>query len=631
MKSFGLFVVTLMAIVFAGGADAATGLLATASETAESHVHGVDGSLFGLWTVIPFMGILLSIALFPIFLPKFWHHHYGKIAGVWGIIGACMMIFMGEANGGGFHRTLQSAFHTYVLEYIPFIVLLLGLFTIAGGIYVKGDMKGTPLMNTIFLAVGAAIASWVGTTGASMLMIHPVLRANKKRKRKVHIIVFFIFLVSNIGGALTPMGDPPLFLGFLKGVPFAWTFHLFFPMVILMVALLLIFFAIDTFIYRREKPQFEEIPVEKRQSVGLQGKLNFVWLAGLVAVVIAYGSTQKTIFFYESGAVQQEQRAVETLEHLKERVETDSVADVYDDAVEFETAWAWAVDGDFEEAVDFLDPLKEGERYSPAASRETLAAIDDPKVPKVRKEVLVSYAPVTEALESGDKDAEEALLTVLDQRIAAVDETTREQAIRSVHFGHIGHLPFSNIFREIVILLMAICSLLTTKKFIREANSFNWEPILEVAKLFAGIFICMVPALAILQAGSDGSLGFLIDNVTSPARYFWVTGLLSSFLDNAPTYLVFFETAKSSGMTEDLVAGAVPISQVYLLAISCGAVFMGANSYIGNAPNFMVKAIAEQNDVKMPGFLGYLLWSFGILVPLFALLTLIFFMSSSIL
>ncbi len=468
---------------------------------AEGH-HGLDGSKLGLWLILPFAGLLLAIAVCPLVAPKFWHHHYGKVAAGFGVLAVLLMIIVGESNGGGFHATLQSGAHVYLADYLPFIILLLGLFTIATGIYIRGDFRGTPFTNTMFLLVGTLIASWIGTTGASMLMIQPLLRANKPRKKKAHIVVFFIFLVSNIGGSLTPLGDPPLFLGFLKGVDFFWTMHIL-PETLFCASILLVtFFILDSVIYKGDPlPPIDA--TQTREKFGILGAHNLIFLGGMIGAILG---------------------------------------------------GAWLA----------------GEG--------------------------------------------------------------RPLAGKALHIGDLAEIGYASLLRDVVILIMAGLSLYTTRKAIRDSNNFSWGPIKEVAKLFAGIFICMVPALSILAAGKDGALSFVVNNVEYPWQYFWATGLLSSFLDNAPTYLVFFQTAQATpmsvfhgrGIEGDAVSTLVDMPHIILVAISCGAVFMGANTYIGNAPNFMVKAIAEENDVKMPSFIGYMLWSVGILIPLFILLTLIF-------
>jgi len=477
--------------VIAGTVAAAVGLLPVVALAAgggqgDAHAGGaphLDGTALGLLWAVPFAGMLLSIAIFPLVAPHFWEHNFGKISGIW--IAVVLLPFLVLF---GWQLTLFEVLHLALLEYLPFIILLLALFTVAGGIHFAGSVRGSPLSNTAFLAGGTAIASWTGTTGASMLLIRPVMRANKDRKHKVHVIIFFIFLVSNIGGALTPLGDPPLFLGFLKGVSFFWpTVHVFLPMLLLAVALLAIFYVMDTVLYRKEgglPPATGE-----KSKIGINGWPNVALLGCVVAAVLMSGVWKPGIVF-----------------------------DIYHVDVELQ-----------------------------------------------------------------------------------------------------------NLVRDVLLLLITWVSWRFTDREHRRANEFNWHPIIEVAKLFAGIFVTIVPVIAILKAGEHGALSVVIGAVTDEAgqplnaMYFWLTGILSSFLDNAPTYLVFFNAA--GGDAEQLMG---PLSGT-LLAISAGAVFMGANSYIGNAPNFMVKAIAESSGIRMPSFFGYLAWSGLILLPLFAVLTVVFF------
>ncbi|WP_291862958.1 sodium:proton antiporter [Bradyrhizobium sp.] len=442
----------------------------------------LDGAALRLGWALPFVGILLSIALFPLLAPHFWEHHFGKIASVWALLIAGPLAFwFGPVTA--WHVLAHTAF----LEYFPFILLLLALFTVASGIVVSGNLHGTPATNVILLTIGTALASVIGTTGASMVMIRPVIRANDNRLHNVHVVVFFIFLVSNIGGSLTPLGDPPLFLGFLRGVDFFWTTTHLLPQTLFVAAFVLaIFFAIDTAIYKREG----SIPMDPTPDhpIRVSGGINFV----LVGLIIA--------------------------------------------------------------AILMSAKLKLG---------------------------IVSV------------------------------------------FGT--ELAVQNLLRDAVMILVTLTSLALTPKASHEANGFSWTPIVEVAALFAAIFVTIIPVLAILRAGSSGAFAPLIalvtnqDGTANNAAYFWLTGALSSFLDNAPTYLVFFEMA--GGNAERLMnQGALTLA-----AISAGAVFMGANTYIGNAPNFMVYAIARERGVKMPSFFGYMLWSGFILLPVFALTTVIFF------
>ena len=446
---------------------------------ATPHLNGADLSIY--W-VLPFAGILLSIAVFPLLAPNFWHHHFGKISAFWALLFICPFIFK-----VGFSITLYELLHVGLLEYIPFIILLLALFTISGGVQLTGSLVGKPIVNTVLILIGTILASWMGTTGASMLLIRPLIRANKDRQKKVHIIVFFIFLVANIGGSLTPLGDPPLFLGFLKGVNFFWTTTaMFLPMLFMVICLLAIFFALDTYFYNRE----EALPIQEvYEPIRLKGSFNLILLGGVIGGVLLSGFWKPHIQF-----------------------------DIY-------------------------------------------------------------YV----------------------------------------------HLELQNVVRDFILLGLTIVSLKLTPIQIRKANEYTSFPIIEVAKLFAGIFVTIIPAIAILKSGTNGSLGIIINSVSNDAgpinyMYFWATGILSSFLDNAPTYLVFFNTA---GGDPSLLMG--DLSQT-LLAISAGAVFMGANTYIGNAPNFMVKSISESSGIEMPSFFGYFFqWSVPILTPLFILVSIIFF------
>ena len=459
--------------------------------------HGVDGGSLPLWSVIPFVGILLSIAIAPLVAEDFWHHHYGKVSLAWALIFCIPYLIVFRDKG------VYDILHIYLLDYIPFIVLLWGLYTVAGGILVRGTLRGTPTVNTLILLIGTAIASWVGTTGASMLLIRPMIRANAYRQSKVHLIVFFIFLVSNIGGSLTPLGDPPLFLGFLHGVPFFWTMTILPHMVFVSVFVLVIFFVFDSIMFKREGGQVPDDGTS--EPLRVDGVFNSVFLLGVMGAVLMSGT--------------------------------------------------WKPGKDFNV------------------------------------------------------------------------------------FGV--HLPLQNLAREVIIIFCGLLSLRFTpvSDELRQANGFTWFPIEEVGKLFAGIFITIIPALKILQAGADGALSSLVSVVEQPIHYFWITGGLSSFLDNAPTYLTFFNTGlgklhMSEEILPEILASGFDLSKDpryqtfvnYLTAISCGAVFMGANTYIGNAPNFMVKAIAESQDIRMPSFFGYMLWSGLILLPIFVIVTFVFFL-----
>ncbi|TFU39416.1 sodium:proton antiporter [Neisseria sp. WF04] len=458
-------------------------LLLAPLPAAASSLNGANLSL--LWG-IPFVLILLSIATGPLLFSTIWHHHFGKITALLTVL---FLIPFTAAFGPA--ETSRTVAHALVAEYIPFIILLFALYTISGGILVWGNLHGSPRLNTAILAIGTVLASIMGTTGAAMLLIRPLLKANDNRKHRVHVVVFFIFLVANIGGGLTPLGDPPLFLGFLKGVDFGWTLrHMMVPVVLSSAILLTLFYFLDRYYFTRENEVLPQDP-SPDSPLKLFGKWNFLLLGGVVCAVLVSG------------------------------------------------LWKPQHPG-----IDILGT----------------------------------------------------------------------------------HYLLPNLLRDAVLLVLAAVSLAITPKQVRAGNEFNWEPILEVGKLFLGIFITIAPVIAMLQAGEKGAFAGLIslvhDSSGQPvnAMYFWITGLLSAFLDNAPTYLVFFNMA--GGDAQALMSGHLFYT---LLAVSMGSVFMGALSYIGNAPNFMVKAIAEQRKVPMPGFFGYMAWSLTILVPLFVLHTFIFF------
>jgi Na+/H+ antiporter NhaD/arsenite permease-like protein len=444
-----------------------------------------DGALLTAVWGVPFAGILLCIALMPLLTPHFWHHHYGKVVAAWSLAFLIPFAVMFGANVAG-----ENLIHVLFAEYIPFIVLLTALYTVSGGIFIRGNLHGSPALNTAILAIGAFLASFMGTTGASMLMIRPLIRANDNRKHVAHVVVFFIFIVSNAGGSLTPLGDPPLFLGFLKGVDFFWTLqHLFPQSLFLMGSLLVIFFILDSWFYhKREEVQVFDPTPDSRQ-IGFDGKVNFTLLAGVVALVLMSGVWKTDVVFNVAGT----------------------------------------------------------------------------------------------------------------------------------------EVGLPGLVRDAGLLLIIFISLKLTPTQVHADNQFGWGPMQEVAKLFAGIFLTIIPVIAMLKAGVNGPFGAVVTAVTNPdgspnvMMYFWITGLLSSFLDNAPTYLVFFNTA--GGDAQVLMTTLAPT----LAAISAGAVFMGANSYIGNAPNLMVKAIAEDRGIKMPSFFGYMAWSICVLIPLFIVMTFIWF------
>ncbi len=441
------------------------------------------GDLVHPASVAPFGLLLLCIAVFPLLNPHWWEHNKNKglIVAALGIPIAGYILTFG-------HHGLEALEHAGK-EYVSFLVLLGSLFVISGGVYVRGSLKGSPIVNSMFLGLGAAIASFIGTTGASMLLIRPLLRANERRTRVAHVVVFFIFTVSNCGGLLTPLGDPPLFLGFLKGVPFEWTFRLWPQWAVVNGLLLVVFFIWDSMaIHREAHSPAEEAALEtplSPEKFGIDGLHNFLGLIGIVAIIYSSGQG------FGSGG----------------------------------ESWPFGV--------------QEG----------------------------------------------------------------------------------------LMLAVTATCYLMTSSAT-REKNRFGFGPIIEVAVLFAGIFATMIPALAILNVKGK-SLG-----IDTPAQFFWASGILSSFLDNAPTYLTFAVTAcgihgvdagEGRYLAEFLKLPAVQGTAQILAAISCGSVFMGANTYIGNGPNFMVKAIAEENNVRMPGFFGYMAYSGAILIPIFIVVTFIFF------
>jgi Na+/H+ antiporter NhaD/arsenite permease-like protein len=453
-------------------------LLPAAASAAE-----IDGAALGAAWAIPFAGILLSIALMPLLAPHFWHHHYGKVALAWAL---AFILPFALLYGPGLAGT--AFVHAALAEYIPFIILLTALFTVAGGIHIRGNFHGSPGFNCGLMGLGAVLASLMGTTGASMLLIRPLIRANDNRKHVAHVIVFFIFIVSNIGGSLTPLGDPPLFLGFLKGVDFFWTAKHIFPETLFLVVVLLgLFYVIDRHYYVKEGVLRRD-PTPDTPSFAIEGKANLALLGVIVGLVLMSGTWKP--------------------------------------GVEFDV------------------------------------------------------------------------------------------------FGTPVGLP--QLVRDGLLVGVALLSWFVTPKGVHARNQFDWEPMREVGKLFAGIFLTIAPVLAMLKAGSEGAFAPVVGLVTGadgqpiPAMYFWATGILSSFLDNAPTYLVFFNLA--GGDPQVLMNALAPV----LVAISAGSVFMGANSYIGNAPNLMVKAIAESRGVKMPSFFGYMAWSGAILIPLFVAVTFLF-------
>jgi Na+/H+ antiporter NhaD/arsenite permease-like protein len=447
----------------------------------------LDGARLGFVWAVPFIGVLLSIAVLPLLTPQLWHHHFGKITAAW-----ALAFVLPYAALDGLGATVAQIVHVMLGEYVPFLILIGSLFVIAGGVHLRGNLHGSPATNTVLLAAGTGIASITGTTGAAMLLVRAVIRANDERLHNAHVMVFFIFLVANVGGSLTPLGDPPLFLGFLKGVSFFWpTVHLLAPMLLVSAILLAVFYVIDSHFYRRDAAfQARRDPTpDTPKGLKIEGGVNIWLLIGVMAAVLVSGI------------------------------------------------------------------------WKPGISWNILGT----------------------------------------------------------------DIPLQGVVRDVILIALAGASLRLTPPECRAANAFTWGPILEVAKLFAGIFVTIVPVIAMLKAGDKGAFSALVQLASKPdgspdnVAYFWLAGILSSFLDNAPTYLVFFNMAGGDPVT---LMGPLATT---LTAISAGAVFMGANTYIGNAPNFMVKAVAEENGVKMPSFFGYMLWSGAILIPCFLLVTWVFF------
>ncbi|MFT5454077.1 MAG: Na+/H+ antiporter NhaD/arsenite permease-like protein [Myxococcota bacterium] len=473
-----LAIVAPLALLLAPALAAAAG---GAGAEAAGHAGPHLGDVLPLWSVVPFAGLLLCIALLPMVAAHWWHHTKNQllVALAWASPVFFWLLYTGMTDHGTLGHDAMHGLKHAVAEYVSFIGLLGSLYVISGGILLRGDLEGKPSTNTAFLAIGSVLANVIGTTGASMLLIRPMLRTNSERKHTWHIPLFFIFLVSNIGGALTPIGDPPLFLGYLRGIDFWWTltslWHIWIPTVLLLLAM---FFALDTWNYRREDLATHQLDQSQIAPLRLDGNINFLLLAGVIASVL------------------------------------------------------------------LLSP-----------------------------------------------DAE-----VMDFR----------------HY----------YAREIGMFALTGLSLVLTPRAIREGNDFNWDPILEVAALFIGIFIAMIPATVLLQA-NGAALG-----VTEPWQYFWATGGLSAFLDNAPTYVTFAAMACGTYEFCETAENLAPLSTHaesarVLVAVSLGAVFMGAGSYIGNGPNFMVRAIAEQSGYKMPSFFGYCAYAFAFLGPVFVLVTLI--------
>lgn len=554
--------------------------------------HGVDGAKLPIWSVIPFIGMLLSIAIIPLINFHFWEHNFGKISLAWIVIFSIPFLIGYKSDGW------YEIVHIVLLDYVPFIILLAALFTCAGGICLKGSLRGSPVVNTVLIAIGTALASWMGTTGAAMLLIRPILRANEWRKHRVHVVVFFIFLVANIGGSLTPLGDPPLFLGFLKGIDFFWTMALFPAMLPVVIMLLIIFFIFDTVLFKKEGTPPDD---GEKEPLRLEGVWNFVLIAGIIGAILWSKSLADGPFKDHSVAEKmapQIKTAEEKMATTKEKLEIYVKERENDTTVKFDKSnhEYYELRGNHLHAKAEVNRLRAQKSHDENRGI-SIFGVTVPYFNLVRDGLLILIAFIS------------LLYTPMYTVSPRHDSEHEHDHPEHEDHDHEHHLPDP--------------SLLETN--VRAANGFTWGPILEVAKLFIGIFICMIPALKILQAGIDGSLSTVVLAVQTTtndpvnAMYFWLTGVLSSFLDNAPTYVVFFNTA--GGDPTSLMG---PMAQT-LLAISCGAVFMGANTYIGNAPNFMVKAIAEENGIRMPSFFGYMLWSVVILVPIFVIVTFVFF------
>ncbi|MBP7735722.1 MAG: sodium:proton antiporter [Spirochaetes bacterium] len=506
----------------------AVGLLAR--ENAAAEAAPPDISVF--W-VLPFIGILLCIAIIPLINAHFWEKNLWWISlGVFCVpMSIIFTVFMGEK--------LRELSFEKALDYVSFIILLASLFVISGGILIKGSLSGTPKVNTIFILIGSVIASFVGTTGASMLLVRPLIRANQSRQKKAHVIIFFIFIVSNIGGSLTPLGDPPLFLGYLQGVPFEWTFRLAPQWALACIIVLTVFFIMDTYLYRKEFPG--------TSAGAVSGNGNTI---SLVKNDISAALSILDI----KNLIQEKRIRMAELKNIR---------------------------GLLMRALQRL----EGASNGAAAGGEEKFAIDG-------KINLILLAGV--------------VIIVFLQGLLV------KQVSWWPRFG----------FQEFGMALLLGLSLVLTpyRSELRQRNGFTFGPIKEVAYLFAGIFAAMIPALYILEH-KGAALG-----ITQPWQFFWAAGGLSSFLDNAPTYLTFLSLAKGLNLSKDIILNdGGHVSTAVLTAISCGSVFMGANTYIGNGPNFMVKSIAEEQGIKMPSFFGYMIYSIAVLIPTFILITLIFF------
>jgi Na+/H+ antiporter NhaD/arsenite permease-like protein len=546
-------------------------------------------TLLPLYSVIPFAGMLLSIALFPLMASHWWENNLFYVAVAWSLV---FLVPLAIAYGPG---VAGAEFYAIILlDYLPFVILLAGLFAVTGSIVVRSSIAATPVVNVVLLLAGTLLASLVGTTGASMLLIRVVLKANAWRKKRAHVVVFFIFLVANIGGSLTPIGDPPLFLGFLRGVPFFWTLNLL-PLMLLNTAVLLtVFFLVDRRMYAKELAagrlphvRHKEPPMPQRGTAA-KDATNAGSAADAEKVANAAGVIDG------DGAA----RAAKTSD--AGRTAGDAVgATGADKAASTVRATATG-----RTSGDTAHDSAKKDKYVHAAHD---SAEKGGRIQLAGLHNLIFLAMIVAAT---------VLSGVLGTLDAFKNPATGEMI--GIPFLYGLELPLNNALQMAIVVIAGTLAMLTTKKRYHEMNEFGWEPIKEVAFLFIGIFITMIPALELLHVHGP-NLG-----LSTPWQFFWATGLLSSFLDNAPTYLVFLTTATSLGL-EGIPTAVGSLSAQMLLAVSAGAVFMGANTYIGNAPNFMVRSIAEKHHVKMPSFFGYLAWSATILLPLFLLDTLIFF------
>lgn len=468
-------IVALLALIAAYGIAVATGVMHPPAHHAE---RAEPAAVAHAGAVLPFVLLLGAIAVFPLMelTMHWWDHNHNKLL-VAGGLGLVTLAYLALGHpAGGFQRASGTLVHTIVHEYVPFIILLFSLYTICGGIRIAGDLPAHAWTNTRFIAAGGLLASFIGTTGAAMLLVRPLLETNSERKHVAHTVVFFIFVVCNCGGLLLPLGDPPLFLGYLQGVPFLWTLKLWPSFLLVNGLLLAVYFCWD---------QFIAYPREERRDL----------------------------------------------------------------------------------------------------------RIDETRVHRLRFSGLWPNA---------------LLLLGVVLAVALLDSSKPVPGTNWTPWFYL---------RETVLLGLVAISLAFGSTSLRVANSFNYVAILEVACLFIGIFICMQPALEILNA-RGGELG-----INTPARFFWATGSLSSVLDNAPTYLVFFEAAKAIEYEGMPIAG---VPEPLVAAISLGAVMMGAMTYIGNGPNFMVKTIAEKSGIRMPSFFGYIAYSVAVLLPILFLNSLLF-------